>query len=131
MQRYTPRTSKSLWSEINIERAKKMINQGNMTETGLKIYQDGIKTKKRVPSNKNFSIPLYLKNALAKNNNAWNNFQNFTPSAKLAYVYWVSTAKTEKARQKRIKKTIEQLVKNKKLSVVLRKEFAAQENPQH
>jgi len=25
MQRYSPRTSKSLWSEINVERARKMI----------------------------------------------------------------------------------------------------------
>jgi len=95
-----------------------MIKQGEMTEMGLKIYQDGIKTKKRVPSSKNFSVPPYFKTALIRNNKAWNNFQNFAPSAKLAYVYWVSTAKTEETRQKRIKKTIEQLVKNKKFGEV-------------
>jgi len=114
MQRYTPRTSNSIWSEINIGRAKKMIKRGEMTKMGLKIYRDGIKTKKRVPSSKNFSVPPYLKTALARNNKAWSNFKNFAPSAKLTYVYWVSTAKTEETRQKRIKITIEQLAKGKK-----------------
>ena len=32
--RYTPRTSKSKWSEKNKERARKMIAEGKMTEAG-------------------------------------------------------------------------------------------------
>ena len=43
MQRYTPRRSKSRWSAINIERAKKMILQELMTQEGLRIFQNGIK----------------------------------------------------------------------------------------
>jgi uncharacterized protein YdeI (YjbR/CyaY-like superfamily) len=114
MQRFTPRTSKSLWSVINIERAKKMILQGRMTESGLTIYQAGVKKKERVPSSKNFTVPADLKEALTENKNAWNHFQKFAPSAKLAYVYWVNTAKTEETRQKRIRKTIERVAQNKK-----------------
>src|SRR5512145_166567 len=34
MQRFTPRTAKSLWSVINVERANKMIELGYMTEAG-------------------------------------------------------------------------------------------------
>lgn len=118
MQRYTPRKPKSLWSEVNIERAKKMIKVGYMTEFGLKALHEGMKTKERIPSSKNFSVPPYLKTALIKNKKAWNNFQNFSPSAQLAYVYWVNTAKTEETRQKRIIKTIEQLAMNKKFGEV-------------
>jgi uncharacterized protein YdeI (YjbR/CyaY-like superfamily) len=118
MQRYTPRKPKSLWSEVNIERAKKMINLGYMAEFGLKALHEGMKTNERIPSSKNFSVPPYLKTALIKNKKAWNNFQNFSPSAQLAYVYWVNTAKTEETRQKRIKKTIEQLAMNKKFGEV-------------
>ncbi len=118
MQRYSPRTSKSLWSEINVERAKKMIEQGSMTEYGLKVFREGTKTKTRVPSSKKFSVPAYFKEALTKNKKAWDNFQNFSPSAKLAYVYWVGTAKTNETRQKRIKGTVEQLAKNKKFGEV-------------
>jgi uncharacterized protein YdeI (YjbR/CyaY-like superfamily) len=63
-------------------------------------------------------VPSYLKTALAKNKKAWNNFQSFAPSAQLAYVYWVTSAKTEETREKRIKKTIEQLSMNKKFGEV-------------
>ncbi len=114
MQRYSPRTPKSLWSEINVERAKKMIKQGTMTDYGLRAFREGMKTNERVPSSQNFSVPAYFEEALAKNKKARDNFQNFSPSAKLAYVYWVSTAKTDETRQKRIKKAVEQLAKNKK-----------------
>lgn len=116
MQRYTPRTSKSRWSVINIERAKKMIEQGRMTEAGLKVFQDGIKNKRIIPSSKNFSVPADLKKALAENKKASNNYKNFSPSAQLHYVYWVDAAKTDKTRQKRIRKSIELLENNKKLA---------------
>ena len=114
MQRYTPRTSKSRWSVINIERAKRMIKQGHMTKEGLRIFQNGIKNKEVVPSSKKFVVPTDLKEALAKNKKALNNFKNFAPSAKLAYVYWVDIAKTNETRQKRIRKTVEQIAQNKK-----------------
>jgi len=118
MQRFTPRKHKSLWSEINIKRAKKMIELGYMTECGLKALEEGTKTKERIPSSKNFSVPPYLKTALSKNKKAWNNFQNFSPSAQLAYVYWVTSAKKEETRQIRIKKTIERLLMKKKFGEV-------------
>ncbi|MBI5636486.1 MAG: YdeI/OmpD-associated family protein [Nitrospinae bacterium] len=114
MQRYSPRTSKSIWSVVNVERAKEMIEQGKMTECGLKIYKEGVKSKKRVPSSKRFSVPSYLKRALFENKKAWDNFQRFAPSAKLAYVYWVTTAKKAETRQKRIEETIRLLAQNKK-----------------
>lgn len=114
MQRFSPRKIKSSWSEINIERAKKMIEKGNMAEWGLKIYEDGMRTNRIVPSSKNFSVPDDLKTALIKNKKAWSGFQSFPPSAKLAYVYWVSIAKTEETRHKRINKTVERIAQNKK-----------------
>lgn len=113
-QRFTPRKPKSLWSEINTERAKKMIDQGCMTPRGLETFEEGTKTKERVPSSKNFVVPSYFMTALSKNKNARDNFQRFSPSAQLAYVYWITSAKTEDTRQKRIIKTIERLSMNKK-----------------
>ena len=118
MQRYTPRTSKSQWSESNVERVKKMIQLEKMTEIGLKAYNEGMKNNKTLPSNKNFSIPIYFRTVLMKNKKAWNNFQNFPPSAQLAFVYWVTAAKTEETRQKRITKTMEMLEKNEKLGMI-------------
>ena len=34
-KRFTPRRQKSLWTDTNIERAQRMIEEGKMTEAGL------------------------------------------------------------------------------------------------
>lgn len=36
LQRYTPRTAKSIWSKINVENIDRLIAEGRMTEHGLK-----------------------------------------------------------------------------------------------
>ncbi len=118
MQWFTHRKPKSLWSETNVERAKKMIKQGWMREFGLKVFKEGMKNKERIPSSRNFSIPDYLQTALSKNEEALKNFQSFSPSAQLAYVYWVTSAKTEETRHMRIDKTIERLLMRKKFGEV-------------
>ncbi len=41
VQRFTPRTPRSRWSESNVRRARKMIDEGRMTETGLRAFRAG------------------------------------------------------------------------------------------
>jgi len=41
-KRFTPRRQKSLWTETNIERARKMIEEGKMTEAGRAVLPKGI-----------------------------------------------------------------------------------------
>lgn len=115
MQRFTPRKPTSTWSVVNIERVKKMITAGKMTAWGRRVYESGVKANPIIPSSKNFSVPSDLKKALAGNKKARTNFQNFAPSAKLAFVYWITTAKTDETRQKRINGTVELSARGKKL----------------
>ncbi|TAL17482.1 hypothetical protein EPN96_05220 [bacterium] len=114
IQRYTPRKSKSSWSEINIERAEKMISEKKMSDRGLETYREGMKLNNIVPSSKSFSLPPGLGEALAENPEALSNFNGFAPSSQLAFVYWVNTAKTPETRRKRIAKTVELSAQNKK-----------------
>jgi uncharacterized protein YdeI (YjbR/CyaY-like superfamily) len=116
MQRFTPRKPSSNWSVINIDRANKMIKEGKMAVWGRKVFDEGIKNNRIIPSSKDFSIPPDLKKALEGNNEAWSNFQSFAPSAQLAFVYWVSNAKTDKTRQKRIEETVKLSAEGKKLN---------------
>lgn len=116
IQRFTPRKSSSNWSETNIARVKKLIKERKMTAHGLKIYKEGVKVNRIVPSSKNFSVPNDLKKALATNKKAMSNFQNFAPSSQLAFVYWVDSAKTRETRGKRIEKAVEFAEAGKKLS---------------
>src|SRR4030042_3901104 len=43
-QRFTPRNPKSIWSKVNKERAKRMINEGKMTNAGLIKIKDAKKS---------------------------------------------------------------------------------------
>ena len=46
MQHYSPRTPKSRWSVINIERAKKMIKQGRIQKEVLGYFGMELRIKK-------------------------------------------------------------------------------------
>lgn len=116
MQRYSPRKPKSPWSETNIERAKRMIDKGLMTEAGLKIFKNGVRYNLLIPSSKNFSVPPDLEKALTKNETVWINFQNMPPSARLIFVFWVNSAKTTGTRKRRTDKSIELIAKNRRLN---------------
>ena len=39
-QRFTPRRPKSNWTELNKERAKRLIQNGKMTDAGLKVLPE-------------------------------------------------------------------------------------------
>jgi uncharacterized protein YdeI (YjbR/CyaY-like superfamily) len=119
MQRYTPRNAKSPWSEINRERAQRMIHEGLMTEAGLKIYEEGMKNNLIVPSSKNFFFFFFLEAALRKNGTVWSIFLNMAPSARLLYVHWVTSAKTPETRMKRINKSVELIEQNRKLNEII------------
>jgi len=117
MQKYTPRKSKSVWSELNKARAKKMIKQGRMTEAGLSRVRDARRNgewKKAVTRALPDKIPPDLKRALAANKTAGRNFENLAPSYKKHFIWWISSAKRDETRQKRIKKTVSMAAENKK-----------------
>lgn len=115
MQRFTPRKSSSNWSVINIERVKKMIKEEKMTAWGQRVYEEGVKRGRIIPSAKNFTVPKDLKKALQANSKAWNNFRSISPSSQLAFAYWVDTAKTDETRLERIEKSVHLCEIGKKL----------------
>ena len=68
-QRFTPRRPKSNWTELNKERAKRLIQSGKMSEAGLKVLPD--------LSPNAFQIPKDILEALQADVQIWNNFQRF------------------------------------------------------
>ena len=118
-QRYTPRHIKSIWSELNVKRAEKMIKEGKMTEVGLEKFKAGLRDNTRllesgITSNKKIIIPEGLKKDLKKNSEAWKNFNNFADSYKKRYIFWYLDAKREETREKRAKEIIRRSEENKR-----------------
>jgi uncharacterized protein YdeI (YjbR/CyaY-like superfamily) len=121
-QKFTPRNAKSKWSELNIQRAKKMIREGRMTKAGLTKFKE-TKTQnksglKATPSKKKLFIPSDLKKVLVTNKKAWDNFNKFAPSYKKLYIRWIKDAKKRETRERRIKQTVKWSAQNKKPGMI-------------
>ena len=80
-----------------------------------KLNDDSIKLpeKKNTASKKEIDMPDALQKALAKNKAAATTFSNFSPSHKYEYLEWITEAKTEETRDKRIATTIDWLTEGK------------------
>ena len=65
------------------------------------------------PMKKEMEIPGELKTALSKNMIAQEIFENFSPSHRKEYIQWITDAKTEATRAKRIETTITWLTQGK------------------
>lgn len=71
-QRFTPRRSKSHWTELNKDRARRLIADGLMTEAGKRVLPD--------LSEEAFKIPPDILKALKDDPQTWDNFQQFPAS---------------------------------------------------
>jgi uncharacterized protein YdeI (YjbR/CyaY-like superfamily) len=114
-QRFSPRRKTSIWSKKNKIAAEKMIEAGKMSKSGLHAIQvakengkwDMAYSSQVVPD-----LPKDLSDALKQNKLAWKNYNKFSNSTKLQYVYWVTNAKKEKTRQKRILEVVKKANQN-------------------
>jgi uncharacterized protein YdeI (YjbR/CyaY-like superfamily) len=69
--------------------------------------------KKAVVSSAKLIVPAYVKTALAKNKKAQATFDAFAPSYKRDYINWITEAKTEETRERRLTKAIEWMSEGK------------------
>lgn len=117
-RKFMPRNIKSKWSESNKKRAEKMILQRKMTEAGMirirEAKENGEWSTVHVRS-KELIIPSFFEEALTKNKKAFEYFNSLVPSYKRNFVGWVSDAKQEKTRMKRLAEAMWLLEQNKKL----------------
>jgi uncharacterized protein YdeI (YjbR/CyaY-like superfamily) len=80
----------------------------------MALNDKGIKlSPKPVTEKKELVIPEYFTKALKKNKKAWETFSAFSYSHKKEYVEWVTEAKTEVTRDKRMSSAIEMLEEGK------------------
>jgi uncharacterized protein YdeI (YjbR/CyaY-like superfamily) len=115
MQRYTPRKDDSNWSQSNKRRVAKLIENGLMTEAGLKkieIAKSNGSWNRLDEVEKYIKVPEDLKVALAENPTAKENFENFAPSHKKQYLWWLKSARKDETRQKRIRSIVKRAAEN-------------------
>ena len=115
--RYSPRTTRSVWSKINRERAEQLIASGDMTAAGMAKIEEARKNglwDAAYTNRKADDMPAALRKALQKNPQALANFNKFANSYRNMYIGWVAAAKTEQTRTKRIEQVVQRSVANLK-----------------
>lgn len=114
MQVYTPRKPKSIWSKLNKQRVRKLIEKKMMQTAGM----EKVKAAKMdgswyfLDDIEDLIVPDDLKREFLNNQEAYEYFEKFPDSVKKQILYWIATAKREETRKRRIKETIKSAVKN-------------------
>ena len=79
----------------------------------MKLNEEGKVVAKPKPKKVEFEVPDYLTNALKKNLAARKTFEAFSPSNQRDYAEWLTDAKTEETRNKRLETAIEWMAEGK------------------
>ena len=112
LQRYTKRGRKSIWSKINVDNVARLIEEGRMTEHGLKEVEaakaDG-RWDRAYGSGKNLKIPEDLQAAIDAEPEAGAMLAKLTEQNRFALAFRIHNIKTEAVRKKKIVTFVEML----------------------
>ena len=120
LRKFTPRKDFGNWSELNQKRATKLFRQGELKPSGLETLKPFFQNGKLIWPEKQAEPAKLSKDimaALSKNQPALHNFEKLAPSYQKHFILWISDAKREATRKKRISEAVELLKKNQKLGM--------------
>ena len=106
--RFTPRRKDSKWSAVNLKRIEALTGEGRMHASGLAIHgerrdkADAGYTYQR----KEATLPPEYLERIRRNRTAWKFFDARAPSYKRLVAYWVTSAKKEETRERRLEKLV-------------------------
>lgn len=82
-------------------------------KVAMKLNDEGINVVRPKTEKKTLVVPSYLKKALAANKKALKTFEDFSYSNKKEYVEWITEAKTDATREKRLATALEWMAEGK------------------
>jgi uncharacterized protein YdeI (YjbR/CyaY-like superfamily) len=112
LQRFTPRRSRSKWSQINREKANRLIERGRMHAAGLAQIEaaqaDG-RWDAAYPAQSQATVPDDFQSALDANPAAKEFFETLTGSTRYAFLYRLHDVRDPARRAKRIADYVKRL----------------------
>lgn len=110
MIRFTPRRPGSHWSQKNIASVEKLIVQGRMQPAGLKAFATRRKDQSGTYAFEQAREPEFdqsLQRQFKANRAAWDFFKAQPAGYRRTVTYWVTSAKRQETRLKRLARVIE------------------------
>lgn len=113
-QTFTPRKDKSVWSKLNKTYIEQLSASNLIHESGLKKIETAKQNGswESLDAVESHTMPEDLEAAFKKNKKALENFENFSPSYRKSYLYWLNQAKRTETRLARIQSIIAYCEKN-------------------
>ena len=112
LQRFTPRSAKSIWSKLNKDRAEALIASGRMRAPGMReierARQDG-RWKAAYTSASNSTVPDDLQVALNANSQAKAFFATLNSRNRYAILFRIQNAKKPETRARKIAEFVDML----------------------
>lgn len=118
LQRFTPRSEKSIWSKINREKAIRLIELGQMNAAGLREVERAKRDGRwdgAYDSPSGATIPADFQAALNKLPRAKAFFSNLDSRNRYAVLFRIQTARKAEIRAKRIKQFVGMLSQHEKI----------------
>ena len=115
MRLFTPRNPKSPWSRINKDKVARLVDEGRMTSSGMRLVEaakaDG--SWNIYDEIEDLVIPPDLASALSVDGAAGDFFGNFPDSSKKNILWWIKSARRPETRATRIEKTVAMAAENR------------------
>lgn len=117
VQRFTPRRPKSVLSELNKERMRKMIKAKKMRRAGLESVAHHLTANSLQP--KRFIFPADILNAVRKNPAAWKHYQKFPLTYRRIRIGWIDDSRNRpETFKQRLQYFIAMTEKNKRFGTI-------------
>jgi len=102
--RFTPRKPRSVWSAVNIARAKALAKRGRMRPAGRKAFAARMENRSGIYSYEQRSerLPEPYARIFRKDRAAWRFFRSCTPGYRKVIGWWIVSAKREETRLRRL-----------------------------
>jgi uncharacterized protein YdeI (YjbR/CyaY-like superfamily) len=116
--RFTPRRPGSTWSAINIARVKELTAAGLMHTKGLEAFarrSDAKSARYAYEQTEQPKLEAAHDKRFKANTKAWAFFSAQAPSYQRVCIHWVSSAKAEETKRRRLEKLIETSAKGRRL----------------
>jgi uncharacterized protein YdeI (YjbR/CyaY-like superfamily) len=118
LQKFTPRTAKSIWSKVNCSKAETLIAAGRMQPAGMRQVElaklDG-RWERAYESQSKITIPPDFQSELDKNPKAKEFFNTLDRANRYAFLFRIHAAKKPETRSAKIQEFIEMLQQHQKL----------------
>lgn len=117
LQKFSPRRTKSVWSKINTEHAKRLIMLGKMKPAGLEQIERAKKDGRwdaAYDSPTKSTVPADFLQRLKKDEKAFTFFKTLNKTNVYAITWRLQTAKKPETREKRIETILAMLAKGEK-----------------